>query len=174
MKSKLLTFLPALLLILLLKQGLNEPIRAQQTSAPPNQSTTPATQNTPAPTAGDTGLDKNGLPPGPGRDTTTRVCSGCHAFTVITTIRRSADDWAGIADQMRSRGASGTDEDFDQIVAYLAANFGPSNSLPPAAPAPPKANPGAAKTNGIDAVRFKKLTSEMLLSSVDQSAALNK
>ncbi|HEY0263144.1 MAG TPA: helix-hairpin-helix domain-containing protein [Granulicella sp.] len=68
------------------------------------------------------------LPPGPGRDTFQHICSSCHVTSVATTQRKSADDWAGIVDDMRSRGANGTDADFEQIVQYLATNFGPASS----------------------------------------------
>jgi mono/diheme cytochrome c family protein len=120
MKSKLFTFLPAFLLIFLLRQGLNETIQAQQNTTPPIQNTTPPVQGKPNPAP-----EQSALPPGAGRETTIRICSGCHALTMITSSRKSADDWAGTVDQMRSRGANGTDEEFDQIVGYLATNFGP-------------------------------------------------
>jgi mono/diheme cytochrome c family protein len=130
MKSKLFTFLPAFLMIFLLRQGLNEPIQAQQNATPPIQNTAPPTQGKPAPTPSTPAPGQNTLSPGPGQETTSRICSGCHALTVITSSRKSADDWAGTVDQMRSRGADGTDEEFDQIVKYLAANFGPSTTPP--------------------------------------------
>jgi competence protein ComEA len=38
------------------------------------------------------------------------------------------DGWTGIVNDMVSRGAQGTDDEFDRVVKYLTAHFGPSNS----------------------------------------------
>jgi competence protein ComEA len=64
------------------------------------------------------------LPDGAGKDTFVRICSGCHGPEAVTGQRMTKDDWAGVVDDMRVRGASGTDEEFDQIVTYLATAFG--------------------------------------------------
>jgi competence protein ComEA len=66
------------------------------------------------------------LPAGPGRDVFARVCSGCHGTTLATSQRKSADDWATIVIEMRSRGASGSDDEMESIVDYLSTNFGKS------------------------------------------------
>jgi cytochrome c5 len=126
MKLKILTLLPTLVMVFLVIHGLNEGMSAQQSGAPSAQSATPPDKSVPAPVQSTPPPSGNALPPGPGQATTARICTGCHAVTVITSMRKSADDWAGIVDEMRSRGANGTDEEFDQISAYLAANFGPA------------------------------------------------
>jgi competence ComEA-like helix-hairpin-helix protein len=89
--------------------------------------------------AGSAGQSPQQLPAGPGRDTFQRVCSGCHMTNLATTQRKSADDWATVVIEMRSRGASGSDDEMESIVNYLATNFGPS-----AAPAHININTAAA------------------------------
>jgi competence protein ComEA len=66
------------------------------------------------------------LPDGPGKDVTVRVCSACHDAGVVATYRDSKDDWQPIVDDMRGRGADGSDADFQTIVTYLAHYFGPA------------------------------------------------
>jgi mono/diheme cytochrome c family protein len=65
------------------------------------------------------------LPPGPGREPFLKICTGCHAASVVTSERHTAEDWGHIVDEMRSRGANGSDEDMDKIIAWLAANYPP-------------------------------------------------
>ena len=65
------------------------------------------------------------LPPGPGREPFQRICTGCHSTSVVTSERRTAESWANIVDDMRARGATGSDEDMDKIIAWLAANYPP-------------------------------------------------
>jgi hypothetical protein len=64
------------------------------------------------------------LPTGDGRDVVFRVCSECHALERILGTRENYDGWVRIVNDMASRGAAGTDEDFDKIVAYLTEHFG--------------------------------------------------
>ena len=68
---------------------------------------------------------KEELPPGPGKDTFQRVCSGCHLTSVATSQRKTADGWTDTIIEMRTRGANASDDEFEQIVQYLATNFGP-------------------------------------------------
>jgi competence protein ComEA len=65
------------------------------------------------------------LPDGAGKDITDKVCGACHEAGVVTKYKYSKDDWQGVIDDMRGRGADGSDEDFKAIVAYLAHYFGP-------------------------------------------------
>ena len=81
------------------------------------------------------------LPEGKGKAEFQRICSGCHTVSVATGQRLTHDEWAGVVSDMSSRGAQGTSEEFDNIVNYLSANFGPdnpqaSNSAPSQAAAP--------------------------------------
>ena len=61
---------------------------------------------------------------GDGRREVQRICSDCHGLDLIMGRRRSEDEWGVVVDSMVSRGAQGTDEEFNAIVKYLAKNFG--------------------------------------------------
>jgi hypothetical protein len=65
------------------------------------------------------------LPEGKGRAEVERVCSDCHELAVITSEHHAKSQWKQIVDDMVSRGASGTADELNIIVDYLAANFGP-------------------------------------------------
>jgi competence protein ComEA len=81
------------------------------------------------------------LPDGPGKDAFASVCTQCHGLDRITPLKRSAAAWKDTVDEMRSKGASATDQEFTAIVNYLAKNFGaPEGAAKPsgeAAAAPP-------------------------------------
>jgi len=81
-------------------------VRAQDSARPP---TSPGT--------GD-------LPDGEGRALVQRTCSECHALERVLATRETANGWRGIVDDMASRGAAATEEEFGAIVAYLAEHFG--------------------------------------------------
>jgi competence ComEA-like helix-hairpin-helix protein len=79
------------------------------------------------------------LPEGKGRAEVQRICGTCHGMEGIIKARLSADQWNAVVDEMASRGAQATDDEFDRIVSYLAANFGKSREgEPPSAAAPSK------------------------------------
>lgn len=64
------------------------------------------------------------IPAGPGKDVVQRVCTACHDLGAVQTMTGDKDTWQSISDDMRSRGADGTDEDFKTVVAYLSKYFG--------------------------------------------------
>jgi len=76
------------------------------------------------------------LPAGPGSATVQRVCSKCHNITIVTGHRLSEAGWENVVQNMISRGAAATPDEQEEIVSYLAANFGPN------APAPQNAASG--------------------------------
>ena len=63
------------------------------------------------------------LPEGPGKATMQKVCSGCHAPEIVTGRRETKETWEQIVGDMVNKGANGTDDEFNQIIDYLAANF---------------------------------------------------
>lgn len=63
------------------------------------------------------------LPPGKGKETLEKVCGTCHGVEAVTGIRNSKEGWTGVVDDMVSRGASGSDAEFDEVLEYLVANF---------------------------------------------------
>src|SRR5580704_9668473 len=69
------------------------------------------------------GADKPKLPEGPGKATTVRVCGACHAPEIVMSRRESLDGWNAVVADMVDRGAKGTDDEFGEVVDYLAANF---------------------------------------------------
>lgn len=65
------------------------------------------------------------LPAGPGKDQVETVCTACHGPEAITAMTGTKDIWQSVVDDMKSRGAAGSDDDFKAIVNYLAKYFGP-------------------------------------------------
>ena len=71
-----------------------------------------------------------GLPAGPGRDTLIRVCSTCHAPENVIANGQDRAGWEDTINKMAGFGATGTDDEFTQILDYLVKNFpadGPVN-----------------------------------------------
>ena len=68
------------------------------------------------------------LPAGEGKDQLTKDCTGCHQMGVITAEHKNESQWTDTVIEMRGRGATGSDDDMEKIVHYLAANFGPQSS----------------------------------------------
>jgi hypothetical protein len=63
------------------------------------------------------------LPPGPGHDLTERVCSGCHSPGLAAKEQLSPQKWHDLVRLMAAQGAVATDDEFNQITAYLAKSF---------------------------------------------------
>ncbi|RZJ75549.1 MAG: hypothetical protein EON88_36730 [Brevundimonas sp.] len=59
------------------------------------------------------------LPQGAGRDTTLRVCTGCHAPDVIVGRVQKSAPWPDVVQAMVEKGAEATPEEVAQIAAYL-------------------------------------------------------
>jgi competence ComEA-like helix-hairpin-helix protein len=66
-----------------------------------------------------------GLPDGKGKAQFTRICGQCHAVEIIIKNTNTIEGWSLIVDDMASRGAQATDDEFDLVLKYLAAHFGP-------------------------------------------------
>ena len=64
------------------------------------------------------------IPNGPGKPVFERMCSRCHELSVVTSLRRTQPEWQATVNDMVRRGASGSDEDIQAVVAYLTAHFG--------------------------------------------------
>lgn len=63
------------------------------------------------------------LPEGPGKAKVVTTCGLCHSADRAASVRLTADGWQWVIDEMRKRGAPGTDADFKVILDYLTANF---------------------------------------------------
>jgi competence protein ComEA len=70
-------------------------------------------------------LSAQDVPDGPGKDTLNKVCTTCHDLGVLQSMTGTAEIWQSVADDMKSRGADGTDADFKAIIEYLSKYFGP-------------------------------------------------
>ena len=68
-------------------------------------------------------LQENLLPPGPGREITASVCSGCHSLALIANEQLSPQGWHDLVRLMAARGAVATDDELNEITAYLAKSF---------------------------------------------------
>ena len=64
------------------------------------------------------------LPEEKGQADFQRICSRCHSVALATKQRMTQPEWKGVVDQMVSRGARGTPDQLNNIVTYLAANYG--------------------------------------------------
>src|SRR6266404_3849505 len=64
------------------------------------------------------------LPEGPGKAVVERMCKSCHGLENVVRAKRTKEKWSEVVDDMVSRGAKGTDDEFDQVIDYLSAHFG--------------------------------------------------
>jgi competence protein ComEA len=63
--------------------------------------------------------DEPTLPPGPGKETTQRICGSCHGAEIVLDRRMTRDGWSQLVVNMIQRGAKGTDDEFADVVDYL-------------------------------------------------------
>ena len=68
-------------------------------------------------------LQAQDLPAGKGKELVENTCGSCHGLDVVVAQHASKDGWSSIVDYMVSRGATGTPEEIQTIVEYLAKNF---------------------------------------------------
>jgi competence protein ComEA len=63
------------------------------------------------------------FPPGPGRDALFKVCKECHGPESVLASFKTHDEWVKTLDEMANNGATGTDEEWTQIQAYLDQHY---------------------------------------------------
>ena len=63
------------------------------------------------------------MPEGAGKAVMVRVCGACHEPRRAASVRLTREGWTSVVEDMVRRGAKGTDEEMNQIVEYLVANF---------------------------------------------------
>jgi competence protein ComEA len=63
------------------------------------------------------------LPDGPGKATTQKVCGSCHGAELVLGRQEDREAWGSIVNDMIQRGATGADDEFYEVVDYLATNF---------------------------------------------------
>lgn len=71
------------------------------------------------------GAEAQQFPDGPGKDTTLRLCSGCHIAEIVFQHRQGRDEWNAEIQKMIASGAQGTPAQFTEVLTYLAGNFAP-------------------------------------------------
>jgi mono/diheme cytochrome c family protein len=71
-------------------------------------------------------------PAGAGLELIQRSCISCHDIYMITTKRKTPQQWAEVMDLMAARGAEVTPEEMQIIEEYLSQNF-PAAGTEPAA-----------------------------------------
>jgi len=70
------------------------------------------------------------LPDGPGKELLPKLCAGCHDLTFTISTRETEEGWTRIVNDMRSKGADGSEEDFAKVIVYLATYLGkPGNAI---------------------------------------------
>ncbi len=68
------------------------------------------------------------LPEKPGKSVVERVCAPCHGLAIVTATQRTREEWQDVVGNMVGRGAKASNSEVDQIVRYLSANFGRTNT----------------------------------------------
>ncbi len=69
------------------------------------------------------------LPAGAGRDTLIRVCSKCHSPDNVIANGQDRTGWENTITKMAGFGAVATDDEFTEILEYLAKNFPPATTI---------------------------------------------
>jgi putative heme-binding domain-containing protein len=72
---------------------------------------------------------QDALPDGRGKAELSRICSQCHSLDIVTSRRMTQDGWEGVVNDMVSKGARGTEDEFDRVVKYLGQHFGPNSPM---------------------------------------------
>ncbi len=71
------------------------------------------------------------MPDAPGKAQTIATCTKCHSITNVTGQHKTPDEWEATITKMVGYGASGSDDDFQSILAYVTKYYG-SEPPPPA------------------------------------------
>ena len=76
------------------------------------------------------------LPEGEGKALVQSACTQCHGIDVIVRQPRSRDDWTEVVSRMVGNGAQLSDEDYNQVIQYLATYLGTGSANTPAKDSP--------------------------------------
>jgi competence protein ComEA len=69
------------------------------------------------------------LPAGAGKETLIRVCSKCHSPDNVIANGQDRAGWEDTITKMAGFGAEASDEEFTEILDYLAKNFPPATTI---------------------------------------------
>jgi competence protein ComEA len=65
------------------------------------------------------------FPEATGKAALLKVCSNCHTAESVVQTLRTRQEWSDVVGQMSRYGAEASDQEFDQILAYLVKHFSP-------------------------------------------------
>ncbi|MBI4444007.1 MAG: helix-hairpin-helix domain-containing protein [Acidobacteria bacterium] len=90
---------------------------------------------------------ESSLPEGKGKELVESVCAQCHGLRETISLRKTAEEWRAIVNDMVSQGTPLLDDEIDVVAEYLAKNFGPgkNTATAPAASDPVNVNKATAK-----------------------------
>jgi competence protein ComEA len=109
-------------------------------------------------------ISAQALPEGKGREQLERICGNCHGIDRVTASRMTASQWTAVVDDMVSRGADGTDDEFALIVNYLSTNFGPKPDSDSKSAAGQKINVNTASAHElVDALALSNSDAEAIV-----------
>lgn len=83
----------------------------------------PSAQSTAVQPPASVDTSQSRFPPGPGRDALFKVCNDCHGPESVLGQLKTHDEWSKTLDDMANNGAQGSDEEWNQILAYLDKNY---------------------------------------------------
>ena len=84
------------------------------------------------------------FPEGPGKTEFERICSACHATSMVAGLRLTPAGWAKNVNFMKKLGAPGSEEDFNKIITYLSTNFRSAKSPTAGSEMPPTVDRSSA------------------------------
>ena len=96
-------------------------------------------------------LAQDDLPEGKGKETLENTCTECHGLDRILDALRTREHWQKIAVEMRSKGATMTDDELKTLVDYLFQNFGTDEGSEPKPKPEPKINVNKASAKELEA-----------------------
>jgi hypothetical protein len=71
---------------------------------------------------------QSALPEGENKKLVEKLCLDCHGPENFVKLRLDKAGWEKVIGEMIEKGATGSDEEFDKVVAYLVKNFGKDKS----------------------------------------------
>jgi competence protein ComEA len=98
------------------------------------------------------------LPDGKGKAEFVRICGKCHGVDSVVGTTNTPEGWADVVEDMVSRGAAGTADELDLVVAYLAEHFGPKLKINTAAEKELTEALGISETDARAIVRYRRMT----------------
>jgi competence protein ComEA len=78
-----------------------------------------------APPTAAAGTARDPFPDTTGKTALLKACSDCHTAESVIQTMRTRQEWSDVIDQMAHFGAQASDQEYDQILAYLVRHFSP-------------------------------------------------